>query len=214
MKIGYGPAIDVEAVAAVRQAIGPDLGLAVDSNCAYDAATALTLGRSLEEFGLLWWEEPLWADDLDGYDRLRRFLSIPLAGGETFSADAVLRSYVAPRRVDIVQPDLDTVGLSGGRRIGQLCALNRIRMVPHNWGTHVRTAGELHWMACFPELEGWPQMFEFDRTENPLRQAVVRQRIELDPADGRIPVPAGPGLGIDVVREAVDEFRTELITVC
>ena len=213
MKIGYGPETDVGAVAAVRRAIGDGIGLAVDANCAYDAATALVLGRRLEEFNLLWWEEPVWGHDLAGYDRLRRLLSIPLAGGETCSADAVIRDYVAPRRLHIIQPDLDTVGLTGGRRVAHMCALNGVRLVPHNWGTHLRTVGELHWMSCFPRIDGWPQMFEFDQTENPLRQAVIRQNVEMDPADGCIPVPAGPGLGIDVVPEVVEEFRTELVTI-
>jgi D-galactarolactone cycloisomerase len=213
MKIGYGPDLDVRVVRAVRRAIGPDIGLAVDANCAYDDATAVGLGRRLEEFDLLWWEEPIWADDLAGYDRLRRHLRMPLASGETFSADMLLRSYVAPRRVQIVQPDLDTVGLTGGRRISQLCALNRIRLMAHNWGTAVRTAGELHWMACFPNVEGYPPMFEFDQTENPMRDAVIRQRIRFDPADGCVAVPDGPGLGVDVIPEAVAEFRRELISI-
>ncbi len=213
MKTGFGPEVDVEIVRAVRQAIGDGVGLAVDSNCAYDDGTALALGRRLEEFNLLWWEEPIWADDLNGYDRLRRLLRIPLASGETMSSDWLLRHYIQPRRVHILQPDLDTVGLTGGRKISYLCALNGMRVVPHNWGTHVRTAGELHWMSCFPDLDGWPPMFEFDQTENPVREAVIRQKIEMDPSDGRIPVPASPGLGVDVVREAVDEFRTELISI-
>jgi D-galactarolactone cycloisomerase len=213
MKIGYGPDVDVEIVRAVRAAIGPDVGLAVDSNCAYDDGTAVALGHRLEEFNLLWWEEPIWADDLNGYDRLRRELHIPLASGETMPPDWLVRNYIQPKRVPIVQPDLDTVGLTGGRRISYLCALNGLRLVPHNWGTHIRTAGELHWMSCFPEIDGWPPTFEFDQTESPIRQAVIRQKIEMDPADGRIAVPTGPGLGVDVVREAVDEFRTELINV-
>jgi D-galactarolactone cycloisomerase len=214
MKTGYGPDTDVRAVRAVRQAIGSDVGLAIDSNCAYDEATAVALGRRLEEFGLLWWEEPLWAADLAGYDRLRRMVRIPLASGETLGADRNLRDYVTPRRVNIVQPDMDTVGFTGGRRIVEMCALNGVRVVPHNWGTHVRTAAELHWMACCPDIGGHPPMFEFDQTESPLRQAVVRQPIEYDPAGGSIPVPRGAGLGIEVVRDAVNEFRKELITVC
>jgi D-galactarolactone cycloisomerase len=213
MKIGFGPDLDVAIVRAARQAIGDDVGLAVDANCAYDDGTALALGKRLEEFNLLWWEEPIWADDLAGYDRLRRLLRIPLASGETMSSDWLLRHYIQPRRVDIVQPDLDTVGCTGGRRVAQMCALNQMRMVPHNWGTHIRTAGELHWMSCFPEVNGQPQMFEFDQTEHPIREALVRQKIAIDPADGRIPVPDGPGLGVDIVPEAVDEFRTELIEI-
>lgn len=213
MKIGYGPDVNVEIVRAVRQEIGDDVGLAVDANCAYDDGTAVALGKRLEEFNLLWWEEPIWADDLNGYDRLRCTLRIPLASGETMSSDWLLRNYIRPKRVPIVQPDLDTVGLTGGRRISYLCALNGLRLVPHNWGTHIRTAGELHWMSCFPAIDGWPPTFEFDQTESPFREAVIRQKIEMDPADGCIPVPAGPGLGVDVVPEAVDEFRAELVTI-
>jgi D-galactarolactone cycloisomerase len=213
MKVGYGPEFDVAIVRAVRKAIGSEIGLAVDANCAYDDGTALALGKRLEEFNLLWWEEPIWADDLTGYDRLRRLLPIPLASGETMSLDWLLRHYVRPRRVDIVQPDLDTVGLTGARHISCMCALNQVRLMPHNWGTHIRTAGVLHWMSCFPEVNGWPQMFEFDQTESPFREALIRQNIVMDPVDGRIAVPEGPGLGVDVVPEAVDEFRTDLVEI-
>ena len=58
-----------------------------------------------------------------------------------------------------------------------------------------------------------PVLFEFDCTENPFRDVVVKQRINVE-KDGCIPVPDRPGLGIEVVPGAVDEFRTELITVC
>ncbi|MCC7233708.1 MAG: mandelate racemase/muconate lactonizing enzyme family protein [Bryobacterales bacterium] len=213
MKIGYGPELDVEVVRSVRQAIGPDTGLAVDANCGYDDGTAVALGHELERFNLLWWEEPIWAHDLQGYDRLRRLLRIPLASGETMPADWIIRNYVQPRRVHIVQPDLDTVGLTGGRRLAYMCALNGIRLIPHNWGTHIRTAAALHWMSSFPEVDSWPAMFEFDQTESPIREAVIRQKIEMDPSDGTIEVPTGPGLGVEVIPEAVEEFRTRLTTV-
>ena len=217
MKIGYGPGLDVEIVRAVRQAIGEEVGLAVDANCAYDDGTAAALGRRLEEFNLLWWEEPIWADDLAGYARLRKALKIPLASGETMSTDWLIKNYIQPRAVDIVQPDLDTVGLTGGRSLSHFCRQNQVRLIPHNWGTAIRTAGTLHWMSCLPPMAGPAAApagtFEFDQTENPLRTAVVKQRIEIDPADGCIQVPMRPGLGIDVVREAVAEYRTELLTI-
>jgi D-galactarolactone cycloisomerase len=58
-----------------------------------------------------------------------------------------------------------------------------------------------------------PAVFELDCTENPIRDAVVRAPFRVDPADGCIAVPTGPGLGIEVVPEAVEEYRTELITI-
>ena len=217
MKIGYGPDLDVALVAAVRDAIGHHMGLAVDANCAYDAATAIALGRRLEPFNLLWWEEPLLADDLAGYARLKSQLTMPIASGETLSLDSLIVDYVQPRLVDILQPEVEFVGLTGGRRLSYLCWLNRLRLIPHNWGTAIRTAAILHWMSTFPPLTeaiaAPPVLFELDCSESPFRQAVVRGGFGVDPVDGCIAVPTGPGLGVQVVREAVEEYRIELITI-
>jgi succinate-semialdehyde dehydrogenase/glutarate-semialdehyde dehydrogenase len=67
MNIGYTPETDVRIVRAVREAVGGETGLAVDSNCAYSVGAAVALGRRLEEYNLLWWEEPILAGDLAGY---------------------------------------------------------------------------------------------------------------------------------------------------
>lgn len=214
MKIGYNPGLDVELVAAVRQAVGPEVGLGVDSNCAYDAATALALAHRLEPFDLMWWEEPLLADDLDGYDRLKAGTSIPIAAGETESVDWLINNYIRPSRVDVLQPDLEWIGLTGFQRLNHLCWLRRIRMVPHNWGTALRTAATLHAMACCPPLTEAlnppPILFEFDRTEHPFRDAVVRQKLDIRAEDATIEVPRGPGLGVEVLPGEVERFRVDL----
>lgn len=216
MKIGYGPDVDLEIVRAVRGAIGTRAGLGVDSNCAYDAGTAVALGRRLEDCDLMWWEEPLLADDLEGYRRLRHALRIPLAGGETLDLDSLVRDCVQPRLLDILQPEIEIVGFTGARRLSWLCWLNHIRLAPHNWGTAVRTAAILHWTATIPPLteaiSAPPVTFEFDQTESPFRDAVLRERIAMEP-DGCIPVPQSPGLGVSVVPEAVEEFRVELTEI-
>jgi D-galactarolactone cycloisomerase len=216
MKVGYGPQTDLRNVAAVREAIGPDIGLAIDANCAYDAATAVYLGHKLTPFDVLWWEEPVLADNISGYRRLREALAVPLAGGETLDADRLAQEYVAPRLVDILQPEVEIIGLTGARRLMHACWLNDIRVVPHNWGTALRTAAILHWMAACPPvteaIAAPAPMFEFDQTENPFRDAVIKERIELGP-DGRVAVPEGPGLGVTVIPEAVAEFCQELIVI-
>ncbi|MCC6393712.1 MAG: mandelate racemase/muconate lactonizing enzyme family protein [Bryobacterales bacterium] len=217
MKTGYGPEVDVEIVFAVRNALGAETGLAIDSNCAYDAGTAAMIGKRLEPFHLLWWEEPVLASDYEGYRRLRNSFSIPLAAGEYLPADLLAERFIQPRLVDILQPDIETVGMTGARRLTWLTWLNHMRLIPHNWGSAVRTAAELQWAATIPPIaEGLcspPVMFEFDLTENPFREAVVREKLEMG-TDGSIPVPDGPGLGIHVVREAVEEFRKNLIVIC
>ncbi len=217
MKIGYSPETDVEIVRAVREAIGPAVALGVDANCAYDAGTAAALGVRLEPFDLMFFEEPLLADDLDGYRRLRTTLRIPMAAGETAPADWLIVNYIQPRLIDILQPDLENTGLTGARLLTRLCWLNHIRLVPHNWGTAVRTAATLHWMSCCPPLTpavNPPEpMFEFDQTEHPFRDSIIKQRIAFDSADGAVAVPEGPGLGVTVIPEAVEEYRTSLVSI-
>jgi len=217
MKTGYSPELDLQAVAAVREAIGPEIALAIDSNCAYDAGTALRIGVRLEQLNLMWWEEPLVADDLAGYRHLRQALRIPLAAGETGSLDWLVLHYVQPRLIDILQPDLGNIGLTGARLLTQLCHLNHIRLIPHNWGTALNTAATLQWVSTSPPLTpalNPPEpMLEFDQTEHPFRDALVAQRIAPDTPGGALAVPNGPGLGVSVIPEAVAEFRTGLLTI-
>jgi len=101
--------------------------------------------------------------------------------------------------------------------LNHLCWLNRIRLIPHNWSTALRTVATLHWMACCPPLTPALQppevMFEFDQTEHPFRDAILEERIAPDPASGLIPVPTGPGLGVTVIPDAVAEFRTKLVEI-
>lgn len=216
MKIGYGIDTDVRIVRAVREAIGDDIGLAVDSNCAYNAGAAIALGARLEEFNLTWWEEPMLAGDLTGYARLRDRVRIPLAGGETMHCDELIRDYIQTRLVDVLQPEVELIGLTGARRITPLCWLNHIQLAPHNWGTAVRTAAILQWMAAMPPLtpglESCPATFEFDQTENPFRDAVVETGFRLN-AQGTIDIPQTPGLGVRVIPEAVAKFREVLMVV-
>lgn len=211
-KIGFGPDQDVEIVRSLREALGDGVRLAVDSNCAYDDGTAAALGRRLEPFHLMWWEEPLLASNLDGYRRLRRSLPMPIAAGETMDADWLAANYVQPKLVDILQPDLENIGLTGARMLTWLCWVNHMRLIPHNWGTAIRTAATLHWAstipASTPALHGLDVMFEFDQTEHPIRDSIVDRPLRFDRADGCVAVPEGPGLGVTVIPEAVQEFRT------
>jgi D-galactarolactone cycloisomerase len=71
-------------------------------------------------------------------------------------------------------------------------------------------------MATFPPVTGAlnppPVLFEFDQTENPFREAVIKERITIE-KDGLIPVPSRPGLGVTVEPDAVEQFRAGLITI-
>jgi D-galactarolactone cycloisomerase len=120
-----------------------------------------------------------------------------------------MREPVETRCVDILQPDIcGTGGFTEMRRIADLASLHGIRLVPHVWGTAVQIAASLQFMAALPPNPPRPEplepILEFDRTDNPFRQAEVTTPIEHN--GGVVAVPDGPGLGIEIDRDALVRF--------
>lgn len=219
VKTGYDPVTDFRILKAIRKAIGEEILLGIDSGTpgAYDDGTAVRLGRQLEELNLEFWEEPINKYDLKGYRRLKNALRIPLASGEALPIDWVIENYIQKQIVDIVQPDISEAGFTGGRRISYACWLNRVRLVPHSWGSPVRIAAEMHWCATMPgPSRAWnapPVMFELHLPHECPAWGLTKKRIEVDKADGMIEVPQGPGLGIEINRAQLDKFRVNLIEI-
>lgn len=214
MKVGgLTPADDLREVAGVRRAIGDDILLMADANGAYDSRTAMQIGAGLEAQGVAWFEEPVQRGDLDGYQEVRRALSIPITGGEHLGSLDSFREYVSRRVVDILQPDVANCGgLSGSRRIAALAQSFHMRVFPHVWGTPVAVAAGLHFAATLPStpptMTATPlaqePLFEFDSTPHPIRDALMTD--QLRPHDGWLTVPSGPGLGVEIDRDVLEQF--------
>lgn len=209
MKIGFGEAYDVANVAAVRRAIGDDVHFAVDANCGYDVATAIDVGQKLLDYDLFWYEEPITSDDVAGYQEIRSALKVRIAGGEMLKGRWAFRDLLQKRGLDIVQPD---VSIAGGftecRKIAAMASANYVRVLPHMWGSSIRLAATLQWQATIPDapqaLNPIPSLLEFDMTENRLRTALARQPIKA--VDGYVDVPEGPGLGIEIDRDVLEQY--------
>lgn len=219
VKTGYGPTVDIEVMTAVREAIGDEIHLGHDSGTpgAYDDGTAVMLGRQLEELNLEFWEEPINKYDLDGYRRLKNALRIPLASGEFLPVDWLIENYVNSQLMDIVQPDIMDCGFTGGRRISDACRINRVRLFPHTWGSPIRIVASMHWLAAFPDITtAWktpPALLELHLPHESPAWGLTAKRVEVDPSDGMIAVPAGPGLGIEVDRDELERYRVDLIEI-
>jgi D-galactarolactone cycloisomerase len=219
VKTGYDPVTDYKVVSAVRRAIGDEIHLGIDSGTpgAYDDGTAVSLGRRLEELNLEFWEEPINKYDLEGYARLKRALRIPLAAGEALPIDWLVENYIQKQVVDIVQPDISESGFTSGKRITYESWLNRVRLVPHSWGTPIRIAAEMHWAATIPDISrAWnppPVLFELHLPHESPVWGLTTKRIEVDKADGMMAVPTGPGLGIEINRDELARYRKQLITI-
>ena len=210
LKVGFGVQQDAAMTHAVRDAIGDDIALMVDANHAYDAVAAIRLGRMIEQFDISWFEEPVPPEDGAGYRAVKSALAIPVAGGECEFTRLGFRDLLASRAIDIIQPDICAAGgLTECKKIADMAEAFGVRYNPHVWGTGIAIAASLQLLAVLPShtptsLKALEPMLEFDRTEHPIRQALLTQPIEH--VRGIVRVPDGPGLGIEVDRAALQRF--------
>ncbi len=207
LKLGFGLEEDKRCARAVRRALGDEMRWMADANHAYDASTALPLGRVLEENGYEWFEEPVTPEDIEGYRRLHDVLDIPIAGGEAEFTRFGMKALLTQRCLDIVQPDCCGVGgLTEAKRVATLANTFGIRCIPHVWGTRIATATALHLIAALPPtppaLVPVEPLLEFDCSEHPLREEVINEKVALD-SEGMVSVPTGAGLGVTLNLEFV-----------
>jgi D-galactarolactone cycloisomerase len=211
LKVGFGVGEDAAMTRAVRAAIGPGVALMIDANHAYDAVAAIRLGRLIEEHDIGWFEEPVPPEDAAGYRAVKTAISIPIAGGECEFTRFGFRDLLVARALDIVQPDTCAAGgLSECKKIADMAQTFGVRYNPHVWGTGIAIAASLQLLAVLPahtppSLAPLEPMLEFDRTEHPIRQALLVTPIEH--AGGIVSVPDGPGLGIEIDRDALSRFK-------
>jgi L-rhamnonate dehydratase len=197
---GRDPQLDYAHVEAARSAVGNDRDLMVDVGCKWDAKTALARAELLAPLNIKWLEEPLSQDDLKGYGELCRHSPVPIAAGEGEVTRYGFQDLI-DRGVHVLQPDVAFCGgLSVCREVSQLCQQANRRCVPHCFSTGINLAASLHWMASTGG-----DLVEYCLRPSPLMRNLVRNLPPL--IDGRVPVPDGPGLGIELDEEIVQRYR-------
>src|SRR5690242_10600675 len=180
--------IDLARVTAVREHLGDDVPLMVDANQQWDRSTALRFGRVLEQFGLVWIEEPLDAYDAEGHAQLAAALDTPIATGEMLSSVAEHVALIEHRSVDIIQPDAPRIGgITPFLRLAALADQANLQLAPH-FAMEIH----LHLAACYPR-DPWVEHFEW---LNPLFNERLENR------DGRMIVPNRLGLGFTLSDQA------------
>lgn len=211
IKIGAGLASDLERVRAARGVVGDDTLLMIDMNGNYTVDVALASLRRLAEFNIHWCEEPLPPADITGYAELRARSPVPIAAGEGHHGVPDFKRLIDARAVDIVQPSITgSGGLGELKAIATLAQASNLRVSPPCWGSAIALASAVHFAASLPawphtDNPPFPLMVEYDVGENPLRDELVRNPIR--PVDAKLPVPTGPGLGIELDPEIVARYR-------
>jgi L-alanine-DL-glutamate epimerase-like enolase superfamily enzyme len=212
IKLGWRPfgrrdaRTDEALIAAARDTVGPDVDLLVDAGGSeqfwpHGYKWALNTSRMLANYDVLWFEEPLAPDDLEGFVQLRRRSPVPIAGGEVLTRRQSFLPWLQRGAVDIIQPDTTKCGgLSEARRIAWMAADHHIQFVSHGWNTAIGLAADLHLAAALPVA----RYVEF-LTPAPYIDRLVTNPLELDD-EGLLAIPNGPGLGIELDRDALERY--------
>ncbi len=206
IKVGVGVEQDAGTVRAIRRVVGDRIDLMLDANGAYEAPDAIDLAQRVQELRITWFEEPVVADDLDGYERIRAATAIPLAAGEAEFTRFGVRDLLARNVIDVIQPDVARAGgVSETRKIVDLAASHHVAYAPHvGFSGAVCVAATLHLAASAANF----LTYECIHTANPLRERLARSPIggpdQL--VDGQIPIPTGPGLGIELDPDVIRQY--------
>jgi galactonate dehydratase len=191
----------VEKVSAIRAALGPDIDLAVDLHGPpwLIAPDAIRLARNLEPFDLMFLEEPVAPEDIDGLRRVRSATDLPLAAGERLSTLWGYRTLISEGLVDIIQPDTGRVGgITQLRKIATYAEAHFVQVAPHSG-----TLGPVAEFAAIHFLASIPNGFVHERflSDWEGRSRVVSHSLET--RDGEMVVPERPGLGTDLVLDEI-----------
>ena len=134
IKVGHDdPPIDIERVAAVREAIGPNARLMIDANGKWDLPTASDFAKQVSRHDLTWFEEPLWHDDIAGHAELAKRIDIPIALGELLYHDDQFKTFIDTGGVHYVQPDIVRIGgVTGWTKVADYAHAKGLPVSPHH----------------------------------------------------------------------------------
>ena len=200
----HAPDRELPVLAGIRSGVGAGVQMMADGNGAYSVAQAIRVAAGLADLGFTWLEEPVnrfrGSQRYPGYGDLTRTAGIAIAAGEGLERRTDFARMLADG-VDIVQPDVAICGGIGEASfVADLAALQGRAAVPHCWGGAVVVAATLQVLAVVPEpteIDGsYGCLIEWDTFENPMRTDLLRTPLSV--TDGRVAIPDGPGLGIEV----------------
>ena len=184
----------VARVAAVREAVGPDIGIMVDANQQMSVKQAIRIGRMMEELDLTWFEEPVICHDHEGEAAIAAALDTPLASGETVYTHRGVLAMLEAHAADVIMPDLQRMGgPTEFLKAGHLCE-----------AFHVPCASHLFPEMSLALLAALPGGYYLEHM--PWFETIYRERIELD-AQGNAVVPDRPGWGFSFDPGAIARYR-------
>ncbi|WP_162619581.1 mandelate racemase/muconate lactonizing enzyme family protein [Salinicola peritrichatus] len=209
IKIAGDVQVDKNRVAAVREAIGPTAKLMLDANSGFDPTAAITFADQIAMYDVFWLEEPVFLDNLLGYERIRESSKIRIALGEGEFTSGGFREFIRRGLVDVIQPNITRAGgFTGVKRIAALAHSYDIPVAPHTGASGpICMAASLQLAAAIPGF----LMYEFMYLENPFEDFFIEKQNQ--PIAGHIAVPSLPGLGVNVDEKEMHKYQVANVSV-
>ncbi|WP_319783257.1 L-rhamnonate dehydratase [Oceanisphaera sp. IT1-181] len=210
MRFGYGPndgpegmRKNLDSVAAVREVIGPDVDLMLECYMGWNLEYAKRMLPKLEKFEPRWLEEPVLADDIDGYAELNQLTSIPISGGEHEFTSHGFKQLLDKRAVSVIQYDTNRVGgITAAHKINALAEVYGVPVIPH--------AGQMHNYHLTMSTLASPMSEYFPVHDVEVGNELFYYIFEGDPTpeNGFIDLDEHkPGLGITISQRYLDQFN-------
>ena len=206
VKFGWSPMgqsekLDMELVGGARRGVGDNNDLIIDAGCCWDTTTAIKRAQQFMDYNVLFLEEPLSRENLDGYRKLTSVSTIPIAAGEGESGRFAWRNFIERSGINIAQIDVENNGITEAVRIADTAEDGGIRVVNHFYTNGIGLASCLHFLASRKSAF----ILEYCVEETPIRLELTKQKMPV--IDGYVEVPEGPGLGVDLNEEVIEHYR-------
>jgi len=182
-------------VAAMRDAVGPDIDIMVDCHARPSPRMGLLFAKALEPYGLYFFEEPCWPESIEGLAEIQKAVATPIATGERITHLSDFNHLLEGGACSIIQPDITHCGgLTAVRRLAALAEVHRIAMAPHNPQGPVSTAASLEFGFATPSYI----ICESVHHDVPWRDEIVNWGFTLDRKTRTVQPNTKPGLGVEI----------------
>lgn len=182
----------VAAAEAVREAVGPDVDIAIDLHARYNLADALRIAYELEPLNLMWLEDPMPPGNQEAMQKLCEKARVPICTGESLVGREAFRNLIVRQAADVIQPDTPhSCGMRDLKRIADLADLYLVSIAPHNMTSPIGTLAAVHACAAVPNFLA----LENHCLAIPWWNDCVQGGAPLI-ENGYIAVPEAPGLGV------------------
>ena len=190
-------------VAATRDAVGKEVGLAIDCHWNYGVQAAIELARALTRYNLMWLEDPVPPENIRAIGVVQRNTRTPIATGENHFFRIDFERLIVDGGLRVLAPDVQKIGLWEGRKLADLADMHYVNITWHNISSPIGTMAGVHLGASTPNLLA----LEWHAASVPFFDALIKGGEGPLIRDGRIAVPDRPGLGIEIDEDVAYKYR-------